>query len=423
VKLIKNLSIYTFTNALNSGAVFFLLPIVTQYLTAAEYGIYSLFLVCVQTGFVLLGISSNGVLQVEYFKLDKKHYPVFVSSSLFLNFSIFIFSLFICLVFDRQISYALEVPAGWLWMLPIIAFAQVVHQSILAILQVQDKPIVYGIFNSGFAFLNIGFSIVALMCIQSSWIILIVALLAAYLIIFCIGINYLINQKLLIKKVNKKYIKEVFKFGLPLIPHALSGLAIEFGNRIFLAKITSLQQLGIYNAGFQVGKVISLIETSFNQAFVPILFSNLNEGSERSKIKIVKLSYLFILALFIVTLLLNLVSPFIFKFFIGKEFQGGLEYVFLISLGYFLSGVYKMFVNYIFYLKKTYYLAIIAIFNIILSIFCNYYFINRYGAIGATYSNLVSFSSLLILVIIVSTTIYKMPWFFFLNRNERSKIN
>lgn len=410
MKFLKSLSIYTLTNALNSGAVFLLLPFVTHYLTADEYGIYTIFLICTQTAFVLIGLSCNGALQVEYHKLEKEKFPIFVSTTIFLNLGVFALSVLTCIVFGKFIGQLIGVPANWLWIIPLIAFAQVIHQSILAILQVQNKPEIYGIFNSVFAFLNIGISILSLKFLNAGWAGLLLALLFSYLIIFAVGLAYLVRKKLVVNKIDIGYLKEILRFGLPLIPHALSGLIIELGNRMFIAKLVSIKDLGVYNTGFQVGKVISLLERSFTQAYVPFLFEKLTENTKESKLKIIKLSYLFLILLLFAVFMISFLSPFIFKWFIGSDFQGGAKFVFIIALSYFFSGVYKMFVGFLFYSKKTYILSIIAVVNIVSSILLNYYFIGKYGLIGGTYSLLCSHILNAVIVIIAASRIYKMPW-------------
>lgn len=410
MKLLKNFSIYAFTSALNSGAVFFLLPFVTHYLTADEYGVYSIFLVVIQSAFILISLSCNGALQVEYYKLDRDKFPIFVTTTIFLNSILFILCLIFCLLFNKLLGNIIGVPSEWLWIIPIIAFTQVIHQSILAILQVQNKAVVFGVFNSAFAILNIGISIFSLKMLNSSWLGLLLSFLTAYLIIFIVGIVYLVKRKLLVYKIDSAYFKDILKFGIPLIPHALSGLVIEFGNRLFIAKLVSFKALGIYNTGFQVGKVISLLETSFTQAYVPVLFENLTRNTKESKLKIVKLSYMFLGFLLSSVFIISFLSPYVFKWFIGSIFQGGAQFVFIIALSYFFSGVYKMFVNFLFYTKKTYLLSIIAVVNIISSIIFNYYFIMKFGLKGAAYSLLCSQILNAIIVIIVSNKIYKMPW-------------
>jgi O-antigen/teichoic acid export membrane protein len=410
LKLLKNFSIYAITSALNSGAVFLLLPFVTHYLTTDEYGVYSIYLVAIQSAFILIGLSCNGALQVEYYKLDREKFPIFVTTTIFLNSFLFILSLAFCLLFNKLLGIIIGVPSEWLWIIPIIAFTQVIHQSILAILQVQNKAIVFGVFNSVFAILNIGISIFSLRMLNSSWPGLLLSFLTAYLIIFIVGIVYLVKKKLVVPKIDSAYIKNIFKFGIPLIPHALSGLAIEFGNRLFIAKLVSFKALGVYNTGFQVGKVISLLEMSFTQAYVPVLFEKLTENTKESKLKIVKLSYMFLGLLLSSVFIITFLSPFVFKWFIGSSFQGGAQFVFIIALSYFFSGVYKMFVGFLFYSKKTYFLSAIAVINIISSILFNYYFIVKFGMKGGAYSLLCSQILNAIIIIIVSNKIYKMPW-------------
>ena len=112
--------------------------------------------------------------------------------------------------------------------------------------------------------------------------------------------------------------------------------------------------------------------------------------------------------LFIITIIL---TPFIYKIFIGENFSNSIIYVFWIALGFLFQGFYFMVTNYIFYEKKTQFLSIITFCNSIFNIVITYYFINIFGTIGAAYSFTLSCIIIFISAWLLSHRIYPMPWF------------
>ena len=69
-----------------------------------------------------------------------------------------------------------------------------------------------------------------------------------------------------------------------------------------------------------------------------------------------------------------------------------------------------MVVNYIFYVKKTYILAWVTFFSAGINIVLNYFFIKANGAIGASQATTITFFVQFVMVWILSSKVYKMPW-------------
>jgi Na+-driven multidrug efflux pump len=93
-----------------------------------------------------------------------------------------------------------------------------------------------------------------------------------------------------------------------------------------------------------------------------------------------------------------------------------------VGLGFFFWGIYLVFSGYIFFLKKNYILALLAIVNVVLNITFNYIFIRSFGAIGAAYATCLSYFIVALIISIWCNRLYPMPWFNFkaiLSRNEK----
>ena len=72
--------------------------------------------------------------------------------------------------------------------------------------------------------------------------------------------------------------------------------------------------------------------------------------------------------------------------------------------------MYKMVVNYIFYVRKTYILAWVTFSTAIVSIVINYFAIKYLGAIGAAYTYALMGFVTFLLVWLLSSRVYPMPW-------------
>jgi len=89
-KLFKNTFIYTGSNVINKAIPFFLLPIVTRYLTPTDYGIVATFNVLLAVMVVFVGLSMHGAINVNYFKLTKEELREYIGNVFIILFTNFI---------------------------------------------------------------------------------------------------------------------------------------------------------------------------------------------------------------------------------------------------------------------------------------------------------------------------------------------
>ena len=99
--LIGNTAIYLFSNILNAAIPFFLLPILTRYLTPAEYGVVGMFQMVLAIFAAFTGLSVHGAANRKYFDRDEgldlsafiaSCVQIVIFSTLIVLFGVFMFS-------------------------------------------------------------------------------------------------------------------------------------------------------------------------------------------------------------------------------------------------------------------------------------------------------------------------------------------
>jgi O-antigen/teichoic acid export membrane protein len=416
---IKSLSVFTVANVINAAIPFLLLPVLTYYLSPADFGIISMFQVLLTILLPFAGYNAESSVIRYYYEKEKYNYASFITNALYL---ILIGALVIIPVFfffhDEIIKllFGAEAPnvsEKWLWVMLIVAVSRNIFQVQQNLLQVQYRAVEYGIYRILKTAFELGLSIVLIIYVNNTWISRMEGQFIPALLFMLISLFLLYKNKLLNMKFDWKCMKANLAYGFPLLPHVLSGVIMTFSDRIFITNMISASETGIYAVGYQVGMIMSLLQSSFNQAWVPWLFGKLKTNDEQVKLKIVKYTYLYFLLMIICAAVIILLAPLFFRVFIGDSFSGGLNFVFFIAIGFAVNGMYKMVVNYIFYIKKTYYIAALTVVSATTSITLNFIFISRYGAIGAAYSTAITFTLEFILAWILSASLYKMPWLYF----------
>jgi O-antigen/teichoic acid export membrane protein len=200
------------------------------------------------------------------------------------------------------------------------------------------------------------------------------------------------------------------KISLPLIPHAVGGVIITLGDRIFIDQMVSTSALGIYTVGYQFGMIMTLVVTAFNKTWSPWMYELLAFEKENSKILIVKATYLVSAGFIVLALVMTGISYYLLPFMTAPEFHSGFVYVIWIALGYAFNGMYVLVFPYGVHVGKTSYLGIITFSVAIINLVANYYLIKINGPLGAAQATLISYFIMFIGVWWYSNKLYPMPW-------------
>jgi O-antigen/teichoic acid export membrane protein len=413
VKILKSFSTYALSTLFNQGVSFLLIPVFTHYLLPSEYGVLSLVNTTVSLLTITIMVGADGSIRRQFYKLKDDDYARFFSSAFFTSVVSFVFISLLTGLIAFTFSFRDFIPRKWLLLSPLIAFTSVLPTIILGQFRVKQQVSSFALFSNLMTLANLGLAIAFVAGLRMGYAGRLYSTLGVNTAFFLCGFIILYKKKLLGRKIDWQHVRTSLKYGLPLIPHQLGAFVISFSDRYFIARLVpgdKLSEVGIYNLAYSIGGIIGIIESTFSYAFMPYLFEALTDGSEKAKLRIVKLSYLFMFALVLATLALGLGSGLLFDWFIRKDYHSGTKYVIWVAAGYMFSGFYKVFTGYIFYSSKTIYLAYLAIVNVVLNITLNYFLISRYQTIGAAYATLISFIVMFFITMAISTRLVKMPW-------------
>jgi O-antigen/teichoic acid export membrane protein len=401
-------------SVIQRGIAFMILPIFTHYLAPDDFGILSLLTTFFVFTSPIISLGALNAISVAYFNEQKSEYPSYFSSSLFVPFLITVFLFLFSILFGGFFSTLFGVPKLWLLVIPIFSFLSFISQCLLVDYQIKQEPVKYGVFSICSSVLNIALSIFLVAVVGMDYQGRLIGQYFSIFIFATIALIILKQRGLLIKKISKKFIKDSLLFGLPIVPHVIGGVVINMSDKIFINQFLGTSELGIYNIGYVIGATISMLSTSFASSIVPISYELFAKGDKQSKEKVVKIYWLYIFALLSIVALLSITAPYIFDWFINKQYKEGARYVKWISLGYFFHGCYLLFANTIYYTKKTKILLYWSVVNIIVNLGLNYLLIPIFGSIGAAYTLCISYFIFSLSMGIISNKIYPLPWLYFI---------
>ena len=387
---------------------FILLPLYTRFLTPSDYGILSL--VNFFTGFFLaifvLGTSTS--VFRYYLESDdsilkqKACYSslllVSVWSSIILVL-LFPFKNFISfLLFDTDIY-------GAYVMLGLCTTALGAISSIpMFIIRAEDKAGLFISNNLIRMFLRVGLGITFVVALKRA---ALGALEASFITALIFTIYLLLHR---IRKTDFSFSFEVLirmlKYGFPLVVHGIGWVIMNASDKFILKEYSNLEQVGIYSVGHTLGYGVMIIIGSFGNAWPQMMFAY-DKKKDASKFYGKTLTY-YVAILGLVWVGITLFSKDIVMLMTHEKFWDGHQVISLIALAYIIHGAFNITSSGIYTKAKTHIEFILTPLTVCLCILLNFFFISKWGMMGAAWATLFSFSFQFLLYTVMANKYVKI---------------
>lgn len=412
--MIKKALIYLFTDGLNKAIPFLLLPILTAYLTPGDYGLITNFNLLFSVILVFVGISTHGAISSNYYKQNSKERAIYIGNAIYIIFSLYIISSTIIFLFSETIFSLIKIPIQYQILAATLAFFQAITAINVALWRLEEKAIHFGVYNILQTALNFGVSLYLIIQLNQGWQGRADGILLAGIIFGILSLYLMYRRNYLRFQFNKVFSLDILYFGIPLIPHALSSWIRGGIDKVYITSMIGEHANGLYSVGFQFGMLVSFITIAGNNAIVPVIYKNLSHktGVELKdfKQKLVKFNIIGIIGLILLGIILSIISYYVIIYLLDDRYGEAQIFVTWAIFAQVFQGMYLLFVNYIFFLKKTKVLALITISCSLLQALLSYFLIKNYGAIGGAYSTtIISFFNF-ICVALYSQKVFPLPW-------------
>ncbi|MBW3545732.1 MAG: oligosaccharide flippase family protein [Bacteroidetes bacterium] len=411
-KFSKNSFIYTVTTIFQKGVAFFLIPVYSVYIEPNEYGIISLVLaaIAILTVFFTLSFDSAIVRFYYDFKHDHQELKRKISTLLFAlaanaigAFCLFIlFGPYLFNFFLPNVDFYPYIFLGLL----ILVF-QPFYLLVLGFCQTIENAKAYSIISIGYFLMHLLLTIVLVVVFNYGGVGILVATFVSSLIFSGIGLFYL--KGFFTLAFDYKFVKQALKYTLPLIPHSIAGHLAVTLDRFLLNGYLNARITGIYYMGYQLSYPVDVIAMSYNRAFVPTYFNNVETAEGRKDIK--ENATVFFATCLVGAFGLSIWGPEVFKFLIDEAYQESLALLPIISFSFVATVIYYIHSCVLFYQKnKVYLVAVCTISANLLNLLLNVLLIPDYGIYGAAYATLTSQILLAFMAFAVSRKEEKVQW-------------
>ena len=184
-------------------------------------------------------------------------------------------------------------------------WAQMNYEQRTALFRVEERSVAFVLASLANIFVTVGATILLVVVVHKHALGLLVGNLTGTLAIYLVLLAYRRYQLGL--EFSRDLLREMNRFGMPLVPSALALWTLNFSDRFFLRAFSGAAEVGKYSIGVKVASVMTLLLVAFRTAWPAFAYSIEDDREARRTYGFV-LTYL-IYATCWASLALGLLSP------------------------------------------------------------------------------------------------------------------
>jgi len=271
---------YTAASIFSKLVAVALLPLYTRYLTTADYGAAEVMFAAVVSASIVVRLGLLEALLRFYYKDDESPDTV-VGTSFAALFWLSTAAALVALPFAQPISEALldepaadlaRISIGGLWVLTMFEY-------LLTLFRLEERARAY--------FTTTMLSVVAAIALT---VVLVVGagegarglLLGSYAsgAVFVLGLIW-VHRRRLSLRIDRPLLRRLLRFGLPTMPAELSLYALNFVDRVIIARSLGLAEAGLYALAVKFAQAVNVLVRGFQLAWPPLAYSIREDGEAR----------------------------------------------------------------------------------------------------------------------------------------------
>ena len=211
--------------------------------------------------------------------------------------------------------------------------------------------------------------------------------------------------------LDKKYVKTLLVFGIPLLIGGLAGIANEMLDRQLLKYLlpeeSAYAGVGIYGAVYKISIFLILFNQAFRYAAEPFFFKNAKTKEGPERMSTVMDGFAWVMCVGFVLIISGLDY---LKFFVDEKFWTGLHLVPILLLANVILGINTNLNVWYKVSDKTVYGIYITFVGLIITVVGNVILIPVLGILGAAFTTLAAYFAMFIASVLWGRKHYPVPY-------------
>jgi O-antigen/teichoic acid export membrane protein len=409
-RLARHSAIYGLGGLVSRFVALLLLPLYTRYLTPADYGAVETLvaLAAILATVLRLGIAS-AFFRFYFDSADAAHRLRVVRTSFWFTMAMATIGLVVGVILAEPISewlfdtgdHTTLVRAAF-----VLLWAQMNYEQMTSLFRVEERAVAFTVAT----LVNLAVTVAAtvLFVVVFDWGAtgVIAGNFTGTLLVYAALLVYRHEQLGL--TLDRPLLRQMNRFGLPLVPSMLALWLLNFGDRFFILKLADASEVGVYSIGARIASAMVLLLAAFRAGWLAFAYSIEDDDRARRAYSFV-LTYLLFVAAW-AALALSLLSPWLVDWLTTPAFFDASEVVPLLAFGAVALGGFNVVSIVLGRRKRTQFNWIATGSGAAVSVVLNLVLIPHYGIIGAGIANLSAFTVMFLVITWWSQRVFWVPY-------------
>ncbi|MEZ9543700.1 oligosaccharide flippase family protein [Vibrio sp. 10N.286.48.C11] len=385
-RVAKDFINYFISDLFVKGFLFISLPLLSWVLSPEDYGILSLITSAISILFVFFSFNIQNAVYNKYLH-SSDDFGSYLFSNLLTLFPIQILTIGLFPFYHSFLSKWFGLNEFDLFLVVVVCFLMTYFNIYCSYLQASRQSRRYAVINITSKLTEVILMFLIAYCLLSdkylSKVYASIIVFSISMVIILPSIFYIVKFKFEIK-----FVKDAFKFSIPLIPHVLATSLLAHADRIIINDLLGSHATGIYSFSYNLGMAVIVVVMAWNSSWQPRFFELIKSGSNLDILKVTRFSCVVI---FCVGSLLVLFSQEFVVILSNSSYYEGIPIIPLITISNALVHIYLIYANFTYYRKKTAFISLATLFALFINVLLNYLFIPLWGLKGAAWATILSY--------------------------------
>ncbi|GIU93770.1 MAG: polysaccharide biosynthesis protein [Gaiellaceae bacterium] len=409
-RLGKHSAIYGLGGLISRILAVLLLPLYTRYLTPSDYGkVETLIALTTVIGIVLrLGIHS-AFFRFTFDSPDPERRRVVLRTSFWFTMGMATLGLGLGLLVSAPLADLLFGSAGDAELVAaalVGLWAGMNYEQISSVFRVEERSVAFVTASVANILLTVGATLLLVVAFEQGPLGVIVGNFTGTLLVYAVLLGY--RREQLGLQFDRSLLREMNRFGIPLMPTALFLWTTNFSDRLFLGQLADVREVGLYSVGVRIASAMVLILTAFRLAWPAFAYS-IEDDREAKRTYAFVLTYLVTFTTWVATAL-ALLSPWIVDWLAAPAFATSSRVVGPLAFSTVAFAGYVVVAIGVGRAKRTQFNWVVTGAAAVVNIALNLVLIPPYGMMGAAIATIAAYATMFATMAWWAQRIFPVPY-------------
>jgi len=409
-RLARHSAIYGLGGTVSRILAVLLLPLYTHYLGRTGFGKIETIVALTTVLVIVLRLGIPSAFFRFYFdSTDSERRTLLVRTSFWFTMTMATAGLIVGFAFASPIAHGLRLGNDpWLVRAAFVGlWAQMNYEQLTSLFRVEERSTAFLAASVSNVLITVGMTLLLVVGLHKGPTGAVVGNFIGTLCVYLVLLAYRRYQLGL--QFDRELLRQMNRFGVPLVPAALALWAINFIDRIFIAQFKGQAEVGIYSVAVRISSAVVFLMIAFQLAWPAFAYSI--EDDRRAKHTY---SYVLTYLLFVcswVSLALGLLAPSLVRLLArGPGFHRASEAVALLAFGTTAYAGYSVLAIGVARARRTQFNWIVTGAAAIVNIVLNVILIPPYGMEGAAVATAAAYVALFLGMMLNAHRVYPVPY-------------